>query len=141
EIEHAHKAGKHKEAQERLEVYAKEEMGKLVSEKNLLLAQDLKNKYEALNEKLVQAKKVLQNLPKLFRGAGGDTWKGAADMILGELNYDTLPRLETFLVFAQQHERELAETKAKPTQATDEVMALAVSGWLLGNASAEPDVK
>jgi predicted esterase len=140
DIERAFKAGQHHEVQDRLKAYAKENMAPLVNEKNLLLAQDLKNKYENLSEKLGQAKTVLSALPKQMSSATRTPWANVAELILDELNYDTLGRLDTFLVFAEQHLREVKE-KTKPTQSPEQVMALAALGWLLGNGSAEPDVK
>ena len=46
--------------------WPKERLAPLVSEKNLLLAQDLKNKYEGLNDKLAQSKTVLTLLDPCF---------------------------------------------------------------------------
>ncbi len=140
EIERAYKVGQHHEAQDRLGIYAKENMAADVNAKNLLLAQDLKNKYEGLNEKIAEVKSALKVLPKGLPPAGRAVWMSAAQQILEELSFDTLPRLETFAVFAHQHLREIEE-KARPSQSAEEVLALAVSGWVLGNSSAEPDVK
>ncbi len=139
-IERAFKNGQHKEAQESLAKYATDGMAPLVSPKNQLTATDLKNKYDELNEKLTQAKSLLKDLPTRLGRVNQPFWKGAVEPILAELNHDTLNRLDSFIVFAQQHVRELEEKK-KPTQTSEEVLALAVTGWLLGNGAAEPDVK
>ncbi len=138
DIDRAFKAGQHKRAQERLTQFATDKLEPLVNEKNLQLARDLRNKYDDLNTKMGQARQTLAALIKRVEPSDSKFWSDAADLILGELNLDTLPRLETFVTFGLQHLREV-EANAKPSQAADEVLALAVSGWLLGNASAEPD--
>ena len=67
-------------------------------------------------------------------------WAKATEFIVEELNPDTVDRLDTFLLFAQQYEMDRKEKK-QPGQTAEEVLALAVSGWLQGKQSAEPDVK
>ncbi len=140
DCERAWKIGQIKVAQDGLAVYDKEKLATVVNSKNQLLAADLKNKIETLNEKLDQTKTTLKAMRKFLASADRQFWTDSADAILADLNYDTLPRLETFLTFGQQHLREVGE-KVRPSQTAEEVMALAVSGWLLGNSSAETDVK
>jgi pimeloyl-ACP methyl ester carboxylesterase len=140
DMERAAKVGQHQEAQDRLAVYAKDDMASLVSEENVLRAAEIKTKYDAQGDKIAQAKMLLQALPKLVPAASKKVWTNAAERILQELNYDTFPRLETFLTFGQQHLREVKD-KVHSSQQAEEVLALAVSGWLLGNAAAEADVQ
>src|SRR5262249_6257287 len=97
-----------------------------------------KIKYQSLGDRLGQAKNALAAMPKLVSADVRDYWTGTANTILDELNFDTLPRLETFVDYAQQHLRDV-EQKTKPSQSAQELLAMAVSSWLLGTASAEPD--
>ena len=120
DIERAYKAGQHREVEDRLGVFARESMGPLVSEKNLLLVEDIKNKYAGANEKLAEAKGLLSAILKRVSGSEKSVWATAVDTILAELNLDTLGRLENFVVFAQQHQREL-DDKGTAAQAADEV--------------------
>jgi pimeloyl-ACP methyl ester carboxylesterase len=65
-------------------------------------------------------------------------WIRSTDFILEELNFDTVGRLDTFLAFAEQFVKNRKQQK-KQTQTAEEVLALAISGWLQGNQSADPD--
>jgi hypothetical protein len=138
ELERMTKVGQHERAQERIEEFKKQDLTQFLSDKSRLLVQELKTKYEAM---AAQLKQLRQHL-KEFSNKTSDRalWSAACKVILEELDEDTLGRLETFAGFAQQHAKELQEGK-KPTQKTEEVLALAVSGWLQGNSAAEPDPK
>jgi predicted esterase len=140
DIDRAAKVGQHDEAQHWLAIFAKENMAPLVSEKNLLRAEDLKGHYAAQNEKIAQLKTLLKSLPQRVPPAARPAWVKPAQVMEEELNHDTLARLETFLTLGQQYEREI-EAQKTPSQSAEEVLALAVSGWLLGNSSAAPEVK
>src|SRR5262249_28536038 len=59
EIDRASKVGQHQLAQSKIANFFKEELGPLVSEKNLLAVQDLKTKYEEQAEKLAKVKTFL----------------------------------------------------------------------------------
>jgi pimeloyl-ACP methyl ester carboxylesterase len=63
----------------------------------------------------------------------------AAEVVLAELHPDTVARIELFVNLATQVERETAENKP-PTKKPDELLALAVSGWVKGKNGATPDV-
>lgn len=140
EIERTHKIGQHEVAQNRIAAFFSENLGKDAGEKQQIIVQDLKTKYETGKERMQQARQFLKDLPARLSTSDRPFWTIAAATILEELTIDTLPRLETFLTFAQQHQRELTE-KSKTAQPTEEILAIAVSGWLQGNNLAEPDVK
>src|SRR5262249_9183280 len=114
-------------------------MLKRLNDKNRVQAADLKNYYDAAKEKVAQAKKALKDIPDTIQ-ANKAYWEKIAEQLSKAVNHDTVVHLETFTTFAQQHLRELKE-KRKPTQKAEEVMALAITGWLQGNTAAEPDVK
>ncbi|MCI0639099.1 MAG: hypothetical protein L0Y72_28260 [Gemmataceae bacterium] len=136
-IEQVYKVGQPKHAQARLAYFEKNKMAPLVSEKQMLAVQDVKNKLAANAEKLTAARSSLKALSKRV---GKDFWTQALESIERDLNTDTLDRLETFLVFAKQHLGEIAEGKT-PSQSTEQVIALAITGWSMGNSAAEPDQK
>lgn len=139
DIERAHKLGQHELAQERMTAFFKNDLGAWIEGQSLLNLQDLKNKYEMGNDKIKQVTALLREFPRKAQ-VGQKLWTEATDSILAELNHDTRDRLETFHSYAEQHLRQVKEG-AKPAQSAEEVLALAVTGWILGNIAAEPDVK
>jgi pimeloyl-ACP methyl ester carboxylesterase len=140
DIERTHRVGQHQEAQARIEAFYRDKGNEAASQQRKLTVQDIKGKYESANEKIAQAQEYLKALPAKLDIDVRPFWAIAAQTILEELTIDSVPRLDTFLAFAKQHLREL-NAKTKPGQTTEEVLALAVSGWLQDNALAEPDVK
>jgi predicted esterase len=140
DIERGHKIGQHQEVQDKLANFFKKDLGKWVKEENLLALQDLKNKYEANNEKIKQVTAYLKELPRKVPSTSQAFWTQATDTILEEINHDSFSRLETFLAYARQYLNEVQENR-KPTQSVEEVLALAITGWHLGDNAAEPDVK
>jgi len=139
DLDRLYKAGLHDAAQTLLEGLSKdEELLKLMTDKHRLLLQDLKIKYETLNRQVEQAGQYLKDFPSGV--ADRKAWTDACKAIADDLNVDSVERLKTFVGFAQQHASELKEGK-KPTQKTEEMLALAVTGWLLGDNAAEPDPK
>jgi predicted esterase len=138
EIERSAKTGQHQEAQERIKLYDREKYDELANEKYAPIIHELKNKYEALGEKLKNAKELLDGIAAKL--STKSPWAGALEAIGEGLNFDTVERVDTFLTYAQQHLRELKENR-KPTQSAEEVLSLAVTGWLHGNAAAEADPK
>lgn len=140
EIERSHQVGQHREVEKRLEFFFRNDGAKLVSEKTLIGVQALKNKYDTARAKLRQAQEFLKDLPGRLAVEDRKFFAQAARQIELGLHFDTLPRLHTFLVHAEQHERDLKE-KRKPSHPVDEVLALALTGWMRGDAAAETDVK
>jgi pimeloyl-ACP methyl ester carboxylesterase len=133
-------AKQHRTILDKIAVYDKEQLADKVPEKTKLLVQDLKNKYQADTEKLDKVK----GLFKFLMGQGPDPrgfWLNATTTILAELNYDTVPRLDTFITFAEQHQRDVAAKDKTPSLKVENVLALAITGWHLGNVAAEPDIK
>lgn len=141
DIERTHRIGQHQEAQARIAAFSQDYLIKEADDKQRIIVQDLKTKYEIAKEKLRLARRYLKELPATLQVAERPFWTVAANTIAEELTIDTLERLGTFLNFAQQHERELNEKSKTPAQTTEQVLAIAVSGWLQGNDLAEPGVK
>jgi pimeloyl-ACP methyl ester carboxylesterase len=138
DMERAAQLGQHREVQDKLVAFEKDKIDQYASAKHRLTAQDLKTRYETFKLQLDDAKILLNSLPPLVPDGKRKFWSAAARALFEELNLETLPRLETFLSFGKQHQNELSKNE-KPAQSTEEVLALAVTGWLQGNQAAEPD--
>jgi hypothetical protein len=98
---------------------------------------NLRSKFEASDRKIEQVRKHLSAL--LDRLAGPPPFGDALFAVHDALSHDTIDRFDTFLSLATQHENEVA-VKKRPTQNIEEILALAVSGFIMGNAAAEPSV-
>ncbi len=141
DIERTHRIGQHEEAQARIAAFYQDYLVKEAGAKQQIIVQDYQTKYETAKEKLQQTKQYLKEFPAKVNPAVRPFWTIAAATIVEELTIDTLPRLDTFITFAQQHQRALKEKCKPPAQTTEELLALAISGWLQGNTLADPDVR
>ncbi|MBM3996054.1 MAG: hypothetical protein FJ303_18170 [Planctomycetes bacterium] len=137
--EQAKKVGQHNIAIARLEQYQRQEFDKIVSPRYRDLATDLKADYDRDKTRIELARKFLKDLPPLTKKKEA-LWTKATESILDELNYDTVDRLTEFLSSAAQHERQRKEGLAL-TQSTEQVLALAVTGWLQGKQAFDTDPK
>ncbi len=136
EIERAHKAGRHRWAQDQVAGFPRQK----AEERWLIRLRALQTQYETANENLTLARRFLKDLPALQTGADTDPlFAQAATTILGELNLDNVQRLEAFISLARLAERD-REAKRKPLQTPAQLLALAITGWLQGNGSAETSV-
>ncbi|HEY1187839.1 MAG TPA: PHB depolymerase family esterase [Gemmata sp.] len=63
----------------------------------------------------------------------------AAAYVLRELHPDSAGRIETFVTLALQAERERAADK-QPTKTPNELLATAISGWVMGRNGATPNI-
>src|SRR5205807_4918338 len=132
-VEEARKVGRHQWAQTRLANFPQQDLdaGRLVRLRSLQTA------YESINKNLGLAKSFLESLPLVV----GDStqrylFAEAAAAILAELNPDTINRLEAFISFAQLAEREKQQSRT-PANTPEQLVALAVSGWLPGHNAPE----
>ena len=137
-MELAHKVGQHEEVQERLATFARQKMAEHASPETLLRLQEFKNKYQAANEKLADIRGFFKTLPAGLPRQRGEFFARALQAIAQELNHDTLPRLETFLSQARDWERARKQDR-RPSQTPDELLAFAVSGWVLGDGVSQKD--
>jgi hypothetical protein len=132
-LELAHKAGQHDWAQAALAALPRKDL----DEKVLARLRALDNIYETLNKNLALARRYLAELPSRVSASPlRELTLAAARTIATELNLDTTDRLEAFVTMAQQAERDSEQAKQSPEQ----LMALAVTGWLLGNSAADSKV-
>jgi hypothetical protein len=88
-----------------------------------------------------QARRLLKELTAALGEAGARAWlEPAAAAVAAEVAPDTVGRLESFLAQARQAERQRQAGKA-PELGPPRLLALAVSGWLLGNTAAEDRIE
>jgi len=121
---------------EKLGLYAKADVSKLLEEKGQLRVQAIKDKYAALADKIKEASRLLKGFTQIVPPHKTEFYTAVAGAILEDLNADTVGRLDTFLSQAQDYERAFKD-KRKPEQTAEEVMAFAMTGWLRGNDGAE----
>lgn len=133
EIDRAHEVGRHG--------WAQEQIGKLTIDGLEAKQQDkirkLKTDYETDAEAVKAAREFLQYFSIKCSQANQEFFKEAADSLLAELDLDNHHRLKSFVDFARQADRELKAGR-KVTHIADDLMGMALSGWLLGNSAAQP---
>jgi len=132
-IERAHKAGRHAWTQEKLSAFPRQG----ADEKLLVRVRALQSSYETANKNLATARHLLESLLGRMEATSSHAFFGnVVAAILAELNVDSVGRLEAFQGLAQQaeHDREANRT---PSYSAEQLLSLAVSGWLLGSAAAE----
>lgn len=140
EIKVAHAAGRHESAKKLLAAFPADS----ADEQTLTEVRALKNRYDDADAAVKRAKELLGELPKRLVAADEQkVFTEAAAAIAAELTCDHFfkkadndeSRLARFLSQAEQAER-LAK-QDKPHAGPGELLSLAVTGWLLGGASAE----
>ncbi len=138
DLEQRVKVGQHLVAMDRLDAYDRLDYKEIVTPDNRLKVVDLKARYEKAKSDIEQARTYLKAFATILKQT--PVWTKAAEFMAADLHLDTIDRLETFVQFAQQYEMDVKANR-KPGQKAEEVMAIAVSGWLQGPKAAEPDVK
>ncbi len=134
----AAKVGQHQVALDGLGAYDANGWAKIVSPEHKLMAQDLRARYDKSKTDMDQMRLFLKEFP--LRTKKAKIWTKACDFIDGELNHDTLSRLDEFLVSANQYELERKNNRPL-SQTAEQVLAIAISGWLQGNQAALPDAE
>jgi hypothetical protein len=132
-IEAANKSGRHLWAQAALVRFPRNN----ADESLLTRAGSLDANYAAANHNRSEAQRLLEGLlgqstDKALHGFFAEV----IPAIVSELNLDTVGRLENFLSFAGQAERARQQNRT-PGYSPEQLLALAISGWILGNASAD----
>ncbi len=138
EIEKAQQAGRHRWAEEYLAKIPRAG----VDDRLLASVRNLRAQYETTNEKLTRARNLLKELPHKAASERRPWLSEAVAMIMEDLNHESVSRLDAFLTQAQQTEREGKNAGNGEKAGTDpaELLALAVTGWLLGKDAAEAKV-
>ena len=133
DIKRMHIAAQFKAVRMELDKFQKKD----VADQVLADVNDLRTDYIAIAAKIAEIDRLLGTLSTdVTDTKGRPIMVEAAKVIRKELQADTLPRLEAFLSQAKQYERQKVAGKT-PDLRPDELMALAVTGWLLGGSAAE----
>jgi len=135
EVEVARLAGRHRWAQEALKSFPNEGLEVRV----LNDVAKLRATYEESVARFDAARRHLKELSEQIKNADERFLAVAAASILGELHFDNMDRIETFLAQAEQAVLDVKKGR-KPTLSPGEILSLAVTGWLQGKNSAETKV-
>ena len=131
DLERAQKAGRHNWVQEQLAAWPTQGL----DERSLGRVQSLKTIYDSTQPNVAQARRYLKELPGRLTSPGTrQLLTEAATAILDELTLENVGRLEAFLNQARLVEK---KPTAEGDQGPEALLSLAVTGWLLGNNSAE----
>jgi pimeloyl-ACP methyl ester carboxylesterase len=139
DLERGYQVGRHDWVRKKLDEFPAER----IDDKQLAQLGALKRKYETADATLKEARRFLGELPTRVTSGNRKVWEEAARTILDELTVDSAPRLEKFVQYAQQAER-LAKQGEKPGESTEDLLARAVSNWLMATtapAKAEEGLK
>jgi pimeloyl-ACP methyl ester carboxylesterase len=132
EIKHRHLAGQHQLVRKRLADFSIKDVPETLAAE----VQELKAEYESTDQLLAETSRLLDKARREVEGPDSKLWSEAAAAIGEELNFENVGRLDAFLGQARQAER--FQRKGKKAESTPEqLLSLAVSGWLMGSASAE----
>jgi hypothetical protein len=135
-IQQAQRAGRHQWAQARLATFPQQYADETV----LAQVRALQATYETANKNISQARQGLESLPgQVTDSTRQSLFTEAAAVIASELSPDTISRLEPFLGLARQAERDREQGRA-PAHTPEQLLAVAVSSWLMGTGSAEAKV-
>jgi predicted esterase len=142
DIEIAARASQHTKVQRLLvKFFQKQVDAEQIGERKLNVILALQQQYRTNEARLKEADRFLRTVPgRIVQTGQRKVFRDAAQIIRTELNLDTLPRLEGFVALAAQAERATRRGKP-PHQTPPQLMAVAVTGWLLGNDAAEGQVQ
>jgi predicted esterase len=136
EIKRRHLAGQHRRVRKLLEDFPTKD----APEKQIAKVEELMHEYKETEQLLKETARLLKKAREETRGADNAVLREAAGVIHDELNFENVARLDAFLGQAQQAER-LQKARKKPEVSAEQLLSLAISGWLLGSASAETSVE
>ncbi len=138
DLEKAAKLGQHSVVRAGLKRYAEEKMEADAGDQSINKVLEIRTKYKELDRQIAQAKHQLGRLPA--RKVNEAFFKQAGREIIDELNEDTVGRLEVFLSQAAAFDLALKNKQKPKYQSTEQLLSLAVTGWVLGNGAAEEKV-
>jgi hypothetical protein len=131
-IKRLNQAGQDQAVRKRLAAFPRKE----AAAKVLADVQDLESQLNTVRFRIKETSQMLERMRQQAKGAHSKELSQAAAYIKDNLHPENVNRLETFLAQARQFERQVKAGR-KPTTSADEVLSLAVSGWLLGNGAAD----
>jgi pimeloyl-ACP methyl ester carboxylesterase len=132
EIKHLHQAGRGQAVRAKLAEFPE----KHANTQMLATLREIKGEYDAAGEALKQASRYLDEATRDLSGPDAKVLAEAAAAVRAELDGSSVERLDAFLGQARQAERERLKGR-KPDLKPEELLSLAVTGWLLGSPSAE----
>jgi len=110
---------------------------KLANPRVLAQLATIKNRVTGHDDKIKEVGTFLETLwSKLETPEDKKFFEDTLVVLKAELNTDTIDRFDTFLVQARQYDKQI-KAKGKADVTANQLLSLAVSGWLLGNASGE----
>jgi len=130
DLERGYQVGRHEWVRKKLEDFPAQNL----DDKPLAQLGALKRKYETADAALKDARRFLVELPTRVTSANRKVWDEAAHTILDELTVDSAPRLEKFVQYAQQAERQ-AKQGEKPGEGPEDLLARAVNNWLMASTA------
>lgn len=133
EIEEAQRAGRYQWVQEQIATLPTDAL----DEKQQTRFATLRAQAETAQANLATARRLLRELPAgVTDPYQRQLFTTASAAIAAELTPDTASRLEAFVNLAQQAQRDREQGRSQ-AHTPDQLLALAVTGWLLGNVAAE----
>jgi predicted esterase len=132
DIKRRHLAGQHQLVSKRLADFPT----KGVPEAMIAQVDELKSEYETNERLLKETSRLLDKARREATSAHGRLLAEAAAFIGANLGFENVGRLDAFLGQARQAER-LQKKGKKSEVGPEQLLSLAVSGWLMGSASAE----
>lgn len=140
EIKRRRLAGQHRRVRQLLDDFPSKDVPKETTAK----VEELKHEYKDAEQLLQDTTRLLEKTRRealAANKANNNTVLTEAAGIIGpELNYENIDRLDAFLGQARQAER-LQKAKKPSEVSADQLLSLAISGWLLGSSSAEMSVE
>jgi pimeloyl-ACP methyl ester carboxylesterase len=136
EIKRRHLAGQQRRVRKLLEDFSTQG----VLEQQVAKVEELQHEYKEMEQLLRETARLLEKAREGVRGAENTVLRDAADVLRADLNVENVARLDAFLGQARQAER-LRKAGKNPEVSAEQLLSLAVSGWLLGSASAETSVE
>ncbi|HZY85848.1 MAG TPA: hypothetical protein VFE78_13520, partial [Gemmataceae bacterium] len=132
EIKHLHRAGRSQAVRAKLAGFPEKDANAQV----LSTLREIRAEFDAADEALKQAGRYLDEAARALSGPDAKALGEAAKAVRAELDASSVERLDAFLGQARQAERQRLKgrkTDLKP----EELLSLAVTGWLQGSPSAE----
>jgi pimeloyl-ACP methyl ester carboxylesterase len=136
EIKRRHRGGQHRQVRKLLADFPT----KGVPERQIAELEELKAEYENTDRLLKDTARLLEQTRRAMRSDDRKWLDEAAGAISDNLNFENVMRLDAFLGQARQAER-LRKKGQQAEVSAEQLLSLAVSGWLLGSASAEMSVE
>jgi hypothetical protein len=133
DIEMAFRSGQHEAAQKLLADFKEDGAAEVIAQKTVAR----KTQYQELNTQLADIRRLLGSVRKSAKTTQiiVGLSEALAEIERG-LNRDTCGRLEPFRALAMQEEH-LQGQGQKPANTPEQLLALAVTGWMLGNSGAD----